>query len=148
MLEPIYSPIIFVGRAKELAWLTDMMQASVADSADKWMLSIQAPGGMGKTQLLKQFAAAARKQHQPIDGHRVLVIQHPIDLYLTSHQTELGVLRSIAAQLTTASGSKPFQPFFAALDRSFRVAEEDVDLRGDLSSLLPNLGSGSSCFVI
>lgn len=129
MLEPIYSPIIFVGREQELAWLTQMMQAPLSDPAAKWILSVQAPGGMGKTQLLKQFAEAAQKSREAINSHTVLVTQHPIDLYLTSHQTESGILRSIAAQLTAASGTNPFQSFFAALDRSFRATEEDVDLR-------------------
>ncbi|MDJ0702164.1 MAG: tetratricopeptide repeat protein [Leptolyngbyaceae cyanobacterium MO_188.B28] len=129
MLEPIYSPIVFVGREQELAWLTQMMQASLTDSAAKWILSIQAPGGMGKTQLLKQFAEASQKNRQA-NGHTVLITKPPIDLYLTSHQTELGILRSIAAQLTVASGKKPFQAFFAALDRSFRASEKEVDLRG------------------
>ncbi|MEO0868394.1 MAG: hypothetical protein AAFY17_08085, partial [Cyanobacteria bacterium J06642_11] len=60
---------------------------------------------------------------------RVLITQYPIDLYLTSHQTERGILRSIAAQLTSASINNPFAQFFAALDRSFQSAEEDVNLR-------------------
>lgn len=129
MSEPIYSRIIFVGREKELAQFTQMMQASLTDTDAKWILSIEAKGGMGKTQLLQQFAKVVQEQYQAINKRPVLVTRRPIDLYLTSHQTERGILRSIAAQLTVASGSKPFQSFFTALDRSFEVPDENVDLR-------------------
>ncbi|ESA38800.1 tetratricopeptide tpr-2 [Leptolyngbya sp. Heron Island J] len=129
MSDSIYSRIIFVGREKELAWLTQMMQASLTDSNPQWILSIQASGGMGKTQLLKQFVEMAQKHRDSTNPQNVLITQYPIDLYLTSHQTEPGILRSIAEQLTSASKTNPFAHFFTALDRSFQAVEEEINLR-------------------
>lgn len=127
MSDSIYSHIIFVGREKELAWLIQMMQASLTEADPKWILSIQAAGGMGKTQLLKQFVELAKKYQESTHQHKVLITQYPIDLYLTSHQTERGLLRSIAAQLTTAAKTKSFAPFFTALDYSFQATKDDVN---------------------
>ena len=127
MSDSIYSRIIFVGREKELAWLTQMMQASLTDSDPQWILSIQAAGGMGKTQLLKQFIELVQTPQDSTNQLNILITQHPIDLYLTSHQTERGILRSIAAQLTTASKTKSFAPFFTALDYSFQATKDDID---------------------
>ncbi|MFG6103807.1 tetratricopeptide repeat protein [Leptothoe sp. EHU-05/26/07-4] len=126
MSDSIYSRIIFVGREKELAWLTQMMEASLSDPDPQWMLSIQADGGMGKTQLLKQFVELAQAP-QGSTNQRILITQYPIDLYLTSHQTERGILRSIAAQLTTASKAQPFAPFFKDLDYSFQATKDDIE---------------------
>ena len=139
MSDSIYSRIIFVGREKELAWLTQRMKAALSDHEPQWMLSIQADGGMGKTQLLKQFIELAQAP-QGSTNQRMLITQYPIDLYLTSHQTERGILRSIAAQLTTASKTKPFASFFKDLDYSFQSTKDDIEhLRSSFLDCYNNL---------
>jgi tetratricopeptide (TPR) repeat protein len=100
----VYSPIIFIGREKELALFEKMLDEP---GIPRWILNLHGEGGLGKTQLLHRFADTAAERQN------VLVTDELIDLYWTAHQRELGILKSIADQLAP----KKFGPFYTALDK-------------------------------
>lgn len=91
----IYSNAIFIGREKEITAFKELLSDI---TNEKWVLHLYGPGGIGKTQLLHRFIEIA--QEQQANGANILFTQHPIDLYWTTNQQELGLLKSIAEQLS------------------------------------------------
>lgn len=70
------------------------------DSSDDapWVLNLYGRGGMGKTQLLNRFVRiiAERKEQ----GQNILLTGDLIDVYWTAHQREIGIMKSMAEQLS------------------------------------------------
>ncbi|MGA1408887.1 MAG: tetratricopeptide repeat protein [Prochlorotrichaceae cyanobacterium] len=150
MSSSTYSPIIFIGRDSEQQAFREMLQRPQTESNAQWILSIQGEGGIGKTQLLYRFIhlmvggdggnlsapeslTAASAEPQPLPrrsalGTEIIYTPDPIDLYLTAHQTVTGLLRALAIKLTRTAPGHPFQPFFSALDRSFKAGDDTPDL--------------------
>ncbi|MBN1886375.1 MAG: ATP-binding protein [Thermoflexales bacterium] len=110
MANPPYSPIIFIGREKEVKLFERMLDNQEA----QWILNLYGEGGMGKTQLLRRFAEIA-KQHR-----NTLVTADLIDFYWTAHQRELGILKSIADQLAP----KQFGPFYTTLHKYQQLLDQ------------------------
>lgn len=132
--QPIYSPIIFIGREQEMSTMSGLLHANSDAPHAKWMLAVQGEGGIGKTQLLHQFAKAARF-HADETQHTVLVTDHPVDFYLTAHQTEAGILKSLADQLS----QEQFQPFYAVLYGDYQRSGDEAVLRATFLECYGNL---------
>lgn len=108
MNEQIYSPIIFIGREKEINIFEQMLDKI---ENKKWILNIYGDGGIGKTQLLHRFIEIIENRNN--SGQNISVTKNLIDFYWTSYQRELGILKSIANQLD----KNQFLPFYEALDQ-------------------------------
>jgi tetratricopeptide (TPR) repeat protein len=108
MTNSIYGTQIFIGRKQEITEFEALLSST---ATDEWLLYLLGEGGVGKTQLLYRFIEIAQKRRN--EGHAVLVADGLIDLYWTTNQQELGILRSIASRL----GQGNFGSFFAALER-------------------------------
>lgn len=106
MNESIHSPRIFKGRERELQLLEKWFKTT---PGNHWFLALTGQGGIGKSQLLEKFAGSKRNE-----DNTYAVTSHLIDLYWTAHQTETGILRSLAAQL---GQSGAFTSFNELLDR-------------------------------
>ena len=106
MIHRIYSPSVFVGRQYETFMMDRMLHADCytplpeSKFLPEWILSIHGEGGVGKTQLLRHFIQEAYERHLDEAHHTVNVTHNPIDLYLSQHQTEPGILKSLADQLS------------------------------------------------
>lgn len=133
--QPIYSPIIFIGREQEMSVMKELFHADIDDPDAKWILSVHGQGGIGKTQLLYQFAKAATshhlsedhlsEDHLSEDHHTVMVTRYPIDLYSTSNQTEAGILKNLADQLS----QDHFQEFYTTLYGDYQRSGNEDELR-------------------
>ena len=136
--QPIYSPIIFIGREQEMSTMMDLLHADVDDPRSKWMLAIHGEGGIGKTQLLYQFAKAAQSHYldsHRLEPHTVIGVAHPIDFYLTANQTEAGILKSLADQLPQAE----FQAFYTVLYGEYQRSGDEELLRASFLECYSNL---------
>ena len=122
---PIYSPIVFVGRQRETSMMLEMLHADASEPQSKWILSIHGQGGIGKTQLMRHFAKVADRHHMDDDHHTVKVTHNPVDLYLSQHQTESGVLKSLADQLD----KECFGEFYRFLDTDYARVGDEKELR-------------------
>ena len=106
MTQQTYSSNVFVGRQHEMSMMDEMLHTKVYKTLpeDKllpeWILSIHGAGGVGKTQLLRHFLKDAEAHHLDEKHHTVKLTHNPIDLYLSQHQTEPGILRSLSEQLS------------------------------------------------
>ena len=109
MTTSVYGTPIFIGREKEIAQFESMLLEGPA--SEKWLLYLVGEGGVGKTQLLHRFIETTEKHRT--QGLSVIAAEGLIDLYWTSNQSELGLLRSIADQL----GNAHFGEFYLALER-------------------------------
>jgi tetratricopeptide (TPR) repeat protein len=130
MSEQIYSPIIFIGRQPELALFEQMLEHA---KEQEWILNIYGEGGIGKTQLLQRYVALAI-EHQRHDNN-LLVTTKPIDLYLTAHQVELGILKSLADQLYP----EQFQSFYTAFNQYYNSPDALTILREKFLEVYKNL---------
>ena len=127
MSDQIYSPIIFIGREKEIALFEQMLEKP---DDGKWILHLHGQGGIGKTQLLHRFIKIAEESE-----HNVLITGDLIDLYWTANQRELGILKSIADHFIYVS---PMLVHRSPHDR-FLARESSFHL---FSILLPPISAG------
>lgn len=106
-MQQVYTPICFVGRQAQIALIQHMLESP---TEGEWFLHFVGDGGIGKTQLLHQVVKLVQEYEQQ-SGHTFLVTRELIDFYLTAHQRESGLLKSIADQL----GSAVFTSFYQTL---------------------------------
>jgi tetratricopeptide (TPR) repeat protein len=118
----VYTPICFVGRQAQTALIQRMLESP---TEGEWFLHFVGDGGIGKTQLLHQVIKLAQEYGRQ-SGHTLLVTQELIDFYLTAHQRESGLLKSIADQL---GGSAVFASFYEALTTYHDSPDEFITLR-------------------
>ncbi len=114
MENEIYSSKIFIGREKEI----EIFEKFLDDpKREKNILNIYGKGGLGKTQLLLRYINLLEKRKQ--EGEDILFLTEPIDLYWTAHQSSIGVLKTIALQLS----KEIFQPFFEEVEAYSKLLE-------------------------
>ncbi|HKX33165.1 MAG TPA: tetratricopeptide repeat protein [Blastocatellia bacterium] len=110
-----YADRQFIGRKQELATLEGWLQRS---GNPKWFVVVTGSGGIGKSQLIENFASAKR-----LDQRSNTVATQLIDLYWTAHQTEVGILRNLASQL---GGQSSFPSFYNLLREPDRDVSDEV----------------------
>lgn len=89
--QPTDSRTFFVGRKKELASVTQLLQ----DGRGKWLVQILGEGGIGKTRFLERL----RDKLQQTKASRDWYCPDIIDFYKVSNQTTFGLLAEIAHQV-------------------------------------------------
>lgn len=119
MNDSSHSPRIFIGREKEL----DLLEKWFHDKESQhWFMVLTGGGGVGKSQLLEHFADKERSSVNP-----AMVTSHIIDLYWTAHQTEIGILRSLASQLAGPDGFVSFNKILSKNEPSRDISDEVRD---------------------
>jgi tetratricopeptide (TPR) repeat protein len=105
-----YGDKIFIGRTVELNQFQQCLENSTQNN-HAWILNIHGDGGIGKSQLIQAFAEKSQENS--------LVTGILIDLAITSHKTESGILRSLAKQLFSPENYDKFVGQVGAFGESF-----------------------------
>jgi tetratricopeptide (TPR) repeat protein len=93
----LYSSPIFVGREEQLKLFENaLLDGFFVDK--KWILHIQAAGGMGKTKLLEQYQKIVEKELKK--GKNILFNHQLFDFDFTIYQAETGLMQATAEQLS------------------------------------------------
>jgi len=87
--QPTVSREVFVGRQRELQQINEVLSGTSA----QWIVQIVGNGGIGKTQLLHQILESATQSLNLVAPRQL------IDFYVTSTQTDIGILRAIVSAL-------------------------------------------------
>ena len=114
-----YSPSIFVGREKELSKINDLL--TTHREGGKWILTLYGDGGIGKTQLLQRYVDIVSEEKKK-SNDRILAMDKPVDLYLTAHQLEKGILKEIASQLAPDE----FNDFLESVEKNENITLEKL----------------------
>ena len=109
---------IFVGRDSAISEIDKFLEELVSSvAAAPKFLTIQGPGGIGKTKLLAKIESIA--------SERGIASTEVTDLLATVNRSELSLLNSVASSLQDNS----FKPFFDALDAyNLAKAQEKYEL--------------------
>ncbi len=105
-----YSQSVFIGREAELLKIDELLTHR---ESGKWILTLYGDGGIGKTQLLQRYVDIVLESKKK-SNDKSLAMDKPVDLYLTAHQLEKGVLKEIANQLAPDE----FRDFLESIEAS------------------------------